>query len=167
MYSEIIKKSFHSCFKCHVYFWDRKKMKRHLNRVPHAYRPAERLLCQICSKTFSNDQSLANHLKYIHTDKDRQFECYLCRKALKTSLSLAAHLRLLHVSFKKGKMWNILQFQCRNQFFLTNRHFSRIADEKNVCAICGRICSSAGALYSHMYSHNPADTVCCDICQKT
>lgn len=83
-------------------------MRRHLNRVPHANRRAEPLLCQICSKIFTNEQSLTKHLKYIHEKSDRQFECHLCKKALKSSMSLNAHMRSLHVSFKKGKLWNIL-----------------------------------------------------------
>ena len=50
----------------------------------------EALICEVCSKSFSNRFSLRNHKKSTHRSRD--FACKLCEKKFKLKVALRQHM---------------------------------------------------------------------------
>ena len=117
--------------------------------------------CDICLKSFSNKNSLQNHLG-VHKGKTL---CPICNKHLSTVSNLKAHMAHKHPGFVwilqiSGNTWsspwqNKLQFSCdicfksfSNKKSLQN-HLG-IHKGKTTCQICNTVFSTTSNLNFHM-----------------
>ena len=92
------------------------------------------LECQICSKTYKNKKSLADHKRMYHSDKPIRLidnkqrvkskgvnlECQICSKTYKNKKSLAGHKRMYHsgksirlISNKQRVKSKGINFECK------------------------------------------------------
>ena len=68
---------------------DRETLAKHVE-VKHPDPDAEKLICEVCSKSFSNRFSLRSHKKSTLLPRDR--ECKLCGKKFKGKEALRQHM---------------------------------------------------------------------------
>lgn len=88
-----------SCPKCHIFFWNKKKMRKHCNNK-QKHNTNEALPCEVCGKVFRSQLLLKLHHQNVHVPQDRQFECYLCRKPLSKLTVCKAHMKRFHFDGK-------------------------------------------------------------------
>ena len=72
----------------------------------------EALVCEVCSKSFSNRFSLRNHKKSTHRSRD--FACKLCEKKFKLKVALRQHM----IRYKTLHGYNLM---CCIEAFIPSR----------------------------------------------
>lgn len=92
--------SLNSCYKCQIYYWNKKKMRCHTRKQHSIISNGRTYICQTCGKGFRSQHTLSAHFQNKHTTNGRQFECYLCRKALGYLQTLKLHLKRMHSNGK-------------------------------------------------------------------
>ncbi|KAG5667066.1 hypothetical protein PVAND_015066 [Polypedilum vanderplanki] len=108
-----------------------------LNKHFKLFHPNNRAYLTCCGKNFNRRFELLNHIEYH--DKSVIYKCEECNKIYKNKSCLRAHRKQQHEQPKTGEM----------------------------CAICGGLFSSNGALKAHMLMHIVSDrTFECYICKK-
>lgn len=54
-----------------------------------------RLMCDLCGKTFKMKHELARHVRYTHSDA-HNYKCNLCERAFKAPSTLKRHIQTFH-----------------------------------------------------------------------
>jgi len=79
----------HVCETCGLSYCHKDALHKHVAMF-HPDPNGEALICEVCSKSFSNRFSLRNHKKSTHRSRD--FACKLCEKKFKLKVALRQHM---------------------------------------------------------------------------
>ena len=94
--------------------------------------------CELCYKTFANDERLKKHMTVHAGDENKPLECADCGKRFLTNSALAGHIK-------------------------THAHPDTMYD----CPICGLAFEQVSSLKDHVYIHKENGVFTCPHCQKT
>lgn len=122
-----------------MFFWDKNKQNKHLNRIDHL-----RVLkkCDVCGRMLGDSKSLRRHIVAKHTSANKS-ECYLCKKQfamdylrrhminvhctgnfallfLFNAVNLALAISFVKSAAPKGVLQTCRKSRCRSPFFKRN-----------------------------------------------
>lgn len=99
-----------------------------------------KLQCSKCSKKFQSERKLKHHEQiHLPNDKKQLFPCPYpeCNKSFTKSINVQAHVKSIH-------------------------HKQRDSQ----CDVCGKVCSTKGALKEHQITHSDQYPFACKFCFK-
>ena len=88
-----------------LYFNTKIYLKKHVKRV-HAANYNHK--CDLCEKTFSEQNILKRHIKYIHEKIDKA-KCKFCNKLFSRSCNLKQHIKNVHEGANKEVACNFCE----------------------------------------------------------
>uniref|UniRef100_A0A914CSL5 C2H2-type domain-containing protein n=1 Tax=Acrobeloides nanus TaxID=290746 RepID=A0A914CSL5_9BILA len=119
--------------------------------------------CAKCSKVFSSNYALEQHLQLHHSDK--QFTCKQCGKNFKRSSTLTTHM-LIHSDTRPypceycGKRFHQKSDMKKHTYIHTG-------EKPHKCAVCGKAFSQSSNLITHTRKHTGYKPFACEICGRT
>ncbi|XP_026679876.1 zinc finger protein 431-like [Diaphorina citri] len=137
------------CEECDINFPS--KM-RHTFHLQHHLEDPMQLKCDICFTDFDDENSLYDHVRFIHV-QDNQLKCTICNKEnFKNQLSLSIHMRYHE---------NVREYECEickkkfiNKSTLKEHSVSHMSVKPFKCEICGHYLSRASRLRAHLKAHS-------------
>uniref|UniRef100_A0A8D8YAR8 Zinc finger protein 91 n=2 Tax=Cacopsylla melanoneura TaxID=428564 RepID=A0A8D8YAR8_9HEMI len=137
------------CEECKITFPS--KM-RHTFHLQHHLEDPMQLKCDICFTDFDDENSLYDHVRFIHV-QDNQLKCHICNKEnFKNQLSLSIHMRYHE---------NVREYECEtckkkfiNKSTLKEHSVSHMSVKPFKCEICGHYLSRASRLRAHLKAHS-------------
>ena len=109
----------HICEICNHKF----KLERHLKRHKSLHSVSEDINCNLCAKTFSQNEYLTSHMRYVHGLSEKPFKCEHCEKSFFYKSTLAKHTDRMHDKPKSYKC-NYCQKEVRSVQTLKNHIYS-------------------------------------------
>ncbi|XP_061398225.1 transcription factor grauzone-like [Musca vetustissima] len=124
---------------------------------PNCYR------CEDCDQTFSDYQSLRNHLNVKHQkEEDKIYQCTECPKKFARKYLLEQHRTFKHKDHKQCKMCN-RRYKTIEELEEHNKEPCAVGI---MCDICAKVIFGPGAFKRHQLEHDSsqAHKVQCDMC---
>ncbi|KAJ8669883.1 hypothetical protein QAD02_001142 [Eretmocerus hayati] len=150
------------CHRCYKSFSNAKILANHEKKHIQKILTPTRYLCEICSSSFTQKQSLKAHLR-SHTG-ERPYVCKICKKAFTKSCYL-----MLHVRTHSGERPYICQY-CNKGFSRADtlsRHLTAHTGEtKYHCKVCDKSYRRLNSLKEHMFTHTGQMPYSCKFCSK-
>lgn len=138
----------------------------HVRKI-HPVTPQRRFACELCSKTYSRNYELKNHIETFHNGK-RPHVCKKCPKSYVAARDLKLHFDSVHkgIRFTCNICGATVSSKASLTFHIKSIHYG-LGSEK--CANCDKSFQSRGKLKLHMSRvHATCEKVFkCDICSKT
>ncbi|KAI5728610.1 hypothetical protein M8J77_018547 [Diaphorina citri] len=149
LFFPILLYSMFRCEECDINFPS--KM-RHTFHLQHHLEDPMQLKCDICFTDFDDENSLYDHVRFIHV-QDNQLKCTICNKEnFKNQLSLSIHMRYHE---------NVREYECEickkkfiNKSTLKEHSVSHMSVKPFKCEICGHYLSRASRLRAHLKAHS-------------
>ena len=122
-------------------------IKSKVQHISNSHKNDSNFSCNVCHKSFKNEQYLKSHFTSYHSKKDEKFKCPICEETFKNTLSKNRHKRKCHPEeLDQNKI---------------------IHDVQDTCGICNKKFSSK-YLASHIKTkHEKQNDITCDQCDKT
>ena len=142
-----------------------KKFKRFNTLAKHMkilHTRGESLTCTICCKTFREKNLLWSHSRTHKTEKP--YSCTICDKSFRHSSTLDRHI-LLH-SGEKPYSCNICGKRFRQKNHVTIHMTTHTGDKPFSCTICDKSFSQKVTLKKHMTMHTKLKLYECPVCGK-
>ena len=142
----------YGCDQCGRKFANPGDLKYHLE-AKHGENEGEKLDCEVCEKSFKNNDTLRLHMMYMHTEVNK-YECDKCDEKYTRKDNLRRHQAEHHAKLKLN--WNMIQFRqdspfqcdkCEKGFKRKHtlsihkklKHMELGSSEvRNVCCFCAR-----------------------------
>ncbi|XP_011292155.1 transcription factor grauzone [Musca domestica] len=124
---------------------------------PNCYR------CEECNQTFSDYQSLRNHLNVKHQkEEDKIYKCTECPKKFARKYLLEQHRTFKHKDHKQCKMCN-RRYKTIEELEEHNKEPCAVGI---MCDICAKVIFGPGAFKRHQLEHDGSQShkVQCDMC---
>lgn len=104
------------CGRCNKFYTSRYNLKAHERNI-HG-KDARPALCELCQKTFKNEDALRTHTYYKHTGPDalsgQTHTCNVCGKTYKLRHDLVSHEKNAHGEFARPFKCELCLKVCKN-----------------------------------------------------
>ncbi|XP_043922335.1 zinc finger protein 841-like [Protopterus annectens] len=128
--------------------------------VPNGQMPCK---CTICDKSFTDDQSFAQH-QVIHTAL-KPYKCSMCDKSFRHKSNMVAH-QLIHSGQKPYKCTICAKSFTRKSTVVTHQ-LIHTGQKPYKCTQCDKSFSRRSTLVSHQITHSGQKPYKCTICDKS
>lgn len=130
-------------------------------------------ICTICSKSFSKNSKLQEHLK-THT-KMRLYPCKICKRKFTTEVLLTRH-EIIH-----SDIITQIKIETKHRCIICNSNFkdkpeledhmreykSKLEEEAMNCQYCDKPYNKLSNLIRHLKTHEENKTHLCNVCNRT
>lgn len=129
---------------------------------------SEPIVCTLCHLTFRRPEHYVKHMRTHHTPEDLPLLCSQCPKRFAISKQLELHnkshlpveLKCQHPCPHCGKKFT------KPTTVASHIQTQHLGMKPFVCEVCGKCCSTKGALMDHKLSHTDEKSVQCAQCPK-
>ncbi|XP_055709432.1 zinc finger protein Xfin-like [Phlebotomus papatasi] len=137
------------------------------NHIREIHTNRERYPCSICGKTYSAKNGVAIHMQ-SHFKNPQAFPCPKCNKKFDTHIQMMQHHRQVHIYAKQHKCeWESCEYRSSCKAMLREHARKHTGEKPYGCKICNKFFSSTTSLNSHNAHKHGAPTHQCTLCEKS
>lgn len=141
------------CAGCAKYFKSRLDYEIHRRNV-HDDDGPDRAQCHICSRWFSHEKALRNHIRDTH-NPGTPFVCIHCNHQTKSRQALRSHIKMKHEERKYRCDYCEKAFQTPRRL---NEHLTvHVGGTLYSCGFCEKTFNSNSNMYKHLKAMHPED----------
>ncbi|XP_035712316.1 PR domain zinc finger protein 5-like [Folsomia candida] len=155
-----------SCSTCLKTFRTKANLTRHMS----THNLDAKVKCEICARIFRNPRTLSNHIKRLHTNRDRAI-CDVCHRGFFSPDNLRRHISAVHCTITRPRF--PCGFPACDKSYLTKADVSKhikIEHAENParfpCTLCGKEFRSKHNLDAHISTHTTEKPYSCFTCGR-
>ena len=123
--------------------------------------------CHICNRTFTTQEGLKHHLKYVHEKSPKPFLCDKCDKSFRSNSDLQRHIKFIHEGIKEFQCDKCDYFATTSQNLTQHKNSVHEKLRQFKCVTCESAFTQKTHLRVHIQNvHEKVKHFVCDQCGK-
>ncbi|XP_054267051.1 transcription factor hamlet-like [Macrosteles quadrilineatus] len=142
---------------------DRESASQHSGTCDEEIDEDEEVSCNVCGKTFSDNDNLDEHLVLFHQYPRGQFKCRQCPRAYSSQQGLSRHVAAHSRKYTCENCNTVFTDRSNLQRHIRTSH---VGARSHACDECGKTFASSSGLKQHSHIHSSVKPFQCDVCLK-